>query len=331
MKGMINLKKQNKVRGKSITRQLRDEIEPFIQAHKSSVTQKNYRKWLTAYIIYCREHHNCKTHSECMKHIQDYSDYLQEQGYPATTVHNYLAAVCSFYGVPMNLITKPIRHTAEYTKSRSDNGKTIRADNNPDNPRYERTISFQRVVGIRASELAKLEGRDLVRDESGQLCVFVKDGKGGKDSLQRILPEDEEFIESYFEGVGEKEKVFQPIELSNSIDYHHIRAENAQRCYNYYLNRINTEEGYAEKLAAEIRLRWKVYCTKKLPNGTVVRKPFDEKIIKGTYKTRGKNKALAIKYGFATEYNNLALAAVSIFHMAHWRNNVTVQSYLLSH
>ena len=330
-KGLIDAKKQNKVRGKSITRQLRDEIEPFIQTRKSSVTQKNYRKWLTAYIRYCREHHNCKTHSECMKHIQEYSDYLQEQGYPASTIHNYLAAVCSYYGVPMNLITKPIRHTAEYTKSRSDNGKTIRADNNPDNPRYERTISFQRIVGIRASELAKLEGRDLVRDESGHLCVFVKNGKGGKDSLQRILPENEEFVKSYFEGLGEKEKVFHPIELSNSIDYHHIRAENTKRCYNYYLNRIETEEGYAEKLADEIRLRWKLYCTKKLPDGTIIPKPFDEKLIRGTYKVKGKNKELAIKYGLPTEYNNLALAAVSIFHLAHWRNNVTVQSYLLSH
>lgn len=186
-------------------------------------------------------------------------------------------------------------------------------------------------MSIRASELAKLEGRDLVTDESGHLCVFVKNGKGGKDSLQRILPQDEEFVKSYFEGLGEKEKVFQPIELSNSIDYHHIRAENAKRCYGYYLNKINTEEGYAEKLADEIRLRWKLYCTKKLSDGTIVHKPFDEKIIKGTYKTRGKNKVLAIKYGFATEYNNLALAAVSIYHLAHWRNSVTVQSYLLSH
>lgn len=323
--------KENKVRGKSITRKLRDEIKHFIKSFKSSATQTNYRKWLTAYIKYCREFHNCKTHSECMKHIQDYSDYLQEQGYPAPTIHNYLAPVCGFYGVSMKSIAKPIRHTAEYTKSRSDNGKTIRADNNPDNPRYERSVSFQRVVGIRVSELAKLEGRDLVTDESGHLCVFVKNGKGGKDTMQRILKTDEGFVKSYFEGIGEKEKVFQPIELSNSIDYHHIRAENAKRCYEYYLNKINTEEGYAEKLADEIRLRWKLYCTKKLPDGTIVHKPFDEKLISGTYKVRGKNKELAIKYGLPTEYNNLALAAVSIFHLAHWRNNVTVQSYLLSH
>ena len=37
--------KQNKVRGKSITRQLRDETELFIAELKNSVTQKNYRKW----------------------------------------------------------------------------------------------------------------------------------------------------------------------------------------------------------------------------------------------------------------------------------------------
>lgn len=230
----------------------------------------------------------------------------------------------------MSSITKPVRHTAEYTKFRSDNGKNIRADNNPDNPRYERTISFQRVVGIRSSELARLEGRDLVIDESGHLCVFVKNGKGGKDSLQRILPEDEVFVSEYF-NVGKKEKVFQPIELSNSIDYHHIRAENAKRCYKYYLDKINNEEGYAEKLADEIRLRWKLYCTKKLHDGTIIHKPFDEKLISGTYKVKGKNKELAVRYGLPTEYNNLALAAVLIYHLSHWRNNVTVQSYILSH
>ena len=88
-------------------------------------------------------------------YIQDYSDYLQGK-YSASTIHSYLAAVCGFYNVPMDLIAKPIRHTAEYTKSRSDNGKKIRADNNIDNPRYERSVAFQRVVGIIASELAKL-------------------------------------------------------------------------------------------------------------------------------------------------------------------------------
>ena len=132
------MSKQNKVRGKSISRQLRDETEPFLST-KSFGTQKNYRKWLDAYIKYCREHHNCKTHDECFMHIQDYADYLQGK-YSASTIHSFLAAVCGFYNVPMDLIAKPIRHTAEYTKSRSDNGKKIRADNNIDNPRYERSV-----------------------------------------------------------------------------------------------------------------------------------------------------------------------------------------------
>lgn len=324
--------KQNKVRGKSITRQLRDEIEPFIASCKSFITQENYCKWLTAYIRYCREFHKCKSHGECSLHLQEYSDYLQSKGtYSASTIHNYLSAPCKFYNVSMSTIKKPIRHTAEYTKSRSDNGKTIRADNNYENPRYERTIKFNSLVGIRKSELCRLEGRDLVTDESGYLCVFTKNAKGGKDNLQRILPCDEPLIRSYFENLGEREKVFQKIELSNSIDYHHLRAQNAKRCYEYYLNKINTEKGYAEKLAQEIRARWDMYCTKKLPDGTIVHKPFDEKLISGTYRIRGRNKTLAQKYNLPTSYSKLAVSAVSIFHMSHWRNNVTVQSYLLSH
>lgn len=322
---------ENKVRGKSITRQLRDEIEPFLQKSESSKTRELYRKWIVAFIKFCREKYNCKTKEECAMHIQDYSDYLQEMGYKPTTVHNYLAAVCTFYGVPMQHIKKEIRHTADFTKSRSDNGKKIRADTNPENQRYARTVNFQKAVGIRASELKNLQGRDFVKDESGEYCVFVKKGKGGREQYQKILPMDIEFVKSYFDNIGEKENVFQPIELSNSIDYHHIRAQQAKRAYAYYLERIQSEDGYAENLADQIRLRWKTHCKQKLPDGSIVTKPFDERILTGTYKVRKKNKDLAIKYGLPTEYNRLVLSAVSIFHLAHWRNNVTVQSYLLSH
>lgn len=49
-------------------------------------------------------------------------------------------------------------------------------------------------VGLRRAELKRLTDADLVTDESGELCVRVKRGKGGKMQLQRILPQDKSLL-----------------------------------------------------------------------------------------------------------------------------------------
>ena len=47
------------------------------------------------------------------------------------------------------------------------------------------------------------------------------------------------------------------------------------------------------------------------------------------YRLRGRNRELAIAAGFPTEYDRLALMAVSIYHLSHWRNDVSVANYIL--
>ena len=48
------------------------------------------------------------------------------------------------------------------------------------------------------------------------------------------------------------------------------------------------------------------------------------------YMLRGENRKLAEAQGKDTEIDRLILRAVSIQHLAHWRDNVTVQSYYFS-
>lgn len=45
---------------------------------------------------------------------------------------------------------------------------------------------------------------------------------------------------------------------------------------------------------------------------------------------RGKNRELAEKFGFQYSFDRLAILATSIFHLAHWRNGVTVRNYILA-
>ena len=137
-----------------------------------------------------------------------------------------------------------------------------------------------------------------------------------------------EFIESYFKDKKPDEKIFKEKEISSHMSYHSLRHENAMRTYNYYLERIENEEGYAEQLEEEIRRRWNKY---NIDADTNMPKEFKEELIKDDdYEIKGKNIALAKEKGLPLAYNRLALLACSVFHLSHWRLGVTVQNYILA-
>lgn len=52
--------------------------------------------------------------------------------------------------------------------------------------------------------------------------------------------------------------------------------------------------------------------------------------VNGNYVLRGHNRELALKNGLPVSYDRLALLAVSIYHLAHWRHDVTAANYLLA-
>ena len=147
--------------------------------------------------------------------------------------------------------------------------------------------------------------------------------------LQRILPEDVEFLSSYFKNIDPNEKIFKKNEIvSNNINYHFLRAMQAQKAYKYYLLKI--EKGgdeYRKKLIAEIQNRAKLYRINKKTGKPI---PISEKEIKGTYWLRGNNKKFALEHDLPVRYDKLAVMATSIYHLSHWRNDVTITSYLLA-
>ena len=326
MKGGGILAKRNKVRKKTTSRIMFEEARDYFKkTYPNDVTRKiyigNYRK----FIDFCRSKYGQQTKAECRVHIQAYADYLKENGYQPSTIHTYIAPVCSYHNINMREIKKDIRSTADYKRGRTNNDKKKRSDNDFSNPKYKYSVEFQKRVGIRRAELEKLTGDDLVIDESGHFCVRVKCGKGGKKQLQRILPQDYDFVRKYFEGKKPNERIFGNVELNNRQSYHTLRAQNARRCYEYYIDIISTEEG-RETLIQEIKARFAVPDD----DGKVKHKKFKYELIDGTYKLRGKNKELALANDLPTEYDKLALMAVSVFHLSHWRNDVTVASYMLA-
>lgn len=315
-------------------KEFRDILEKIFSQQKASVnakklgvkppqwegpTMETYHQYLNHAIKFgefCKETYGIRYYDDCRSHIQDYADWLVGQGKSASTVHSYLAGVCAAFGVSLAEIKHPIRHTANNIRSRG----TKASDKRRDRQRAcsPRLCDFACHVGIRRDECAALRGNDLTRDESGYLCVLVRKGKGGKRQLQRVPPGSEDFVAAYFD--GSSNFVFSKAEMNNKIDLHHYRHYLAWEAYQGYQARLEADPGYREQLIAEIKIRWQQNC----------KKPWNPRQVEGWYRIRGKNKALSIAAEMPDRYSRLALAATSIFHLSHWRLDVSVSNYLLA-
>ena len=312
-----------KPRKKTVTRQLLDDARKFFASkYQNDVTKRAFVKNYKRFIDYCRSVHDAKTKDDCKNCIQNYADHLISKGYSPSTIHSYLSPVVLYHEMSLTDIKKPKRTTAHYKRGRSDNGKKQRSDNDINNPKFAKSVTLQRCLGLRRSELMRLKGGDLRCDESGKLCVYTK-GKGGKVQLQRILPTDIDLVKSFFDGRASGELIFDREEFKNKIDYHRMRSDRAKSAYRYYLEKCKSKEG-REELEKEVRLRYeKTKINPKTGKPMLLKERLD-----GYYYLRGENKKLAIENGLPLRYDRLCLMAVSEFHLAHHRLDVTVESYL---
>lgn len=311
----------------------------------TEATLNAYRTIAINYLKYCKANHRvtitdkrgrvrdraCRRVAECEPYIQAYIDHLSAQGKSPSTIHTYAAGLCHFYGEPLALYELPKRHTADYTRGRGVKASSARRDTQPDTS--PRLAALAAAVGCRRAEYAALRGDDLVEDESGHLCVRIMSGKGNKYHLQRILPQHEELVQGYFD--GSTDYVFTKAEMANKLNLHDRRAALAWEAYQYYKYRLDTEPEYRAQLRAELQARIRtmnqrnieVACTKgKRWDGA----RWDEREFTGIYHLRGKNRALAQRLGKPLQYDKAALLAVSILHLSHYRNDVTVASYILA-
>lgn len=256
--------------------------------------------------------------------LQAYEKELEASGYSAATIHRRLAAPCKATGISMSEIEKPKRTSGKITRSRREEANK-QGEREAEDEKYNRLVTFQKAVGIRRAELARLTATDLTEDESGYLCVNVSRGKGGKRQLQRLLPEDEGTVIEIFQNADPEQKLFSPEEMNNKIDLHGIRREHAQRAYKYYADRLKNEPEYKYELRKELAARYREFHRSGDSNKRFLHDIMNEE----PYKLRGENRQKAIGKGKETEYNRLALMAVSVLHLSHWRLDVTVTNYLI--
>ena len=227
----------------------------------------------------------------------------------------------------MQHISKPERSADDITRSRG--GGNPQGQREMQDSRFERLVAFQEVTGLRRAELKDLKGEDL-RIKDGKMYVIAQQGKGGKEQWQRILPRDAEIVQRTFDGIKKDQHVFDDKEMKNKIDLHGLRAEHAKECYDYYVERIKQDPAYREQLREELQQYFKDHHS---PNGELDARAYerfcdDMNKNEGVYQMRGDTRKLAEAHERPTEYDRVALMAVSVEHLAHWRLDVTVVNYL---
>lgn len=294
-------------------------------------TEKQYKRDIQRFSDYCRIEQKIREVKDLPEGkdgiiglINTYSRHMESEGLKSSTIHTYLAPVCAGFGINMKEIDKPKRRAIEVSKSRqadicNKQGQAEKAD-----PRNARLVDAAERIGVRRSEYGRLTGTGYGKDVCGCDCVTVR-GKGGKIQHQRILPEDREAVKFLFDGSGRK--VFTQDEMNNKIDLHGIRREHAQKCYAYYVDQIR--QGKGDQLRGELIATFKAYHYDGDNPKRIARFLGDIDRSGGVYATRGENTDRARISGSDGKYDRLALMCVSVWHLAHWRLDVTVRHYML--
>lgn len=195
-----------------------------------------------------------------------------------------------------------------------------RQDGDMSDARYQRLVDFARVVGLRRAEYAQLRGRDLVcRD--GRYYVHVLHGKGGREQWQLIDKEDVPIVQACFAGIDLDELVFSTEDMKNKLNLHLLRREQAQEMYLRYVERMEENPTYRQELTQALKQAF-------ADAGKDWRKSKDMRRLDTPYFTRKSIRRDMAANARALHYDRVALMAVSVFHLAHWRADVTVANYM---
>ncbi len=260
---------------------------------------------------------------EAAKQVPWYLRYLAQAGRSPSTIHTAAAALVKALpgtGLVMADLPHPRRTHAPKKGRAAAPSLRKRSDADELNPKYRRLLEFAKAVGLRRDEYRNLRGRNLAHID-GHTYVIVERGKGGKMQYQRIDDVDAPLIESYFAGLGPDDPIFLEDEMKNKINLHRLRREHAQEMYRRYLARMEADPDYRGQLLREIKEAFR-------RAGQDWRRNPDMRRLATPYVCRGHVRRSLDGAGRAVTYDRLALMAVSVFHLAHWRAEVTVKNYM---
>ena len=282
--------------------------------------------------------------------IQKYTDELIASGKKATTVHNYIAPVCKGLGVSMSEINKPARMSVDIVKNtkQTQNQAGARQEIDPVNARI---VRFAEVVTVRPQAMVRLTIDNLVTDENGDCLIKVRD-KGGKESVQLILPHEIAFVRNELthdrngNPLMAGEKPFAASDLKE-IAFSKYRILRAQDMEQHFESRFNSWWQMPSRTAAE-----RIARDEARQNAESEKKEWVEKIVRkyaaahpkmssaaiAKYRhelekpsrivLREGNRTRALELGRPEDYDRVAVRIASVYALSHWEDESTIRNYL---
>lgn len=281
-----------------------------IQHYSNPNTREQYYRSADDFARYLKDHGmKYATPEEAKGQIQNYISHLRDEGKSASTQKARLAGVCSALGEQM----KNYKYDSVGIPTRGRDTVPRRNETN------ERIVEFAKAVGIRENEYAKLTGKEIV-EKDGRTYVIVEKGKGGKYQEQLIHEKDVDFVKSYFSGKGENERIFthQEMVASEHANLHACRREHAQELYQHYKSMGPDER---KEIIALLRERFDANpkkCGK-----------FDEAALNKPIHLRGIYRQEYLSRGMEPTLDRFAVRAVSVLHLAHYRDDVVCHNYFI--
>ena len=162
--------------------------------------------------------------SDARKYVAAYLNELRDNDYSAFTVHTAASALAKLFECRMEDFGVDLDKRER---------KTIKRSRKEPDPEYERKhqdiVDFYRGCGLRRCEMLRLKGEDVYRNESGDVIVHVRKGKGGKERFVTARTQYAEHILNMAGAVLPKENVF--LTLPGKLQNHRYRGDFAKGLY----------------------------------------------------------------------------------------------------
>lgn len=304
-------------------------------------TMKYYAKNIDRFCNWAREKYGIKRENQldrvCREKeigrqelVQIYADELVDSGkYKATTIHTYLAPVCKGLGINMGDIDKPLRKSAEIDKN-TGRHTNERGRQEQSQKRVQPLLELASIIPVRPQALVRLTTDCITNTPQGFPVVSVRD-KGGKDSIQILLPGEEarvrELLSQDLDGnpVTPGERPFHKSDLGH-IAWSQFRITRAQKLERHF------ERVFAKDPAAKgAWIDWicALYAASHPSFSKSKLHRYREDLERpGRYALRGGNLTRAKELGRPTSYDRVALRITSVFALSHWVDETTVRNYL---
>lgn len=282
----------------------------------SQSTMTAYQKAAGVFEQFCQETLGTKrlTLEEAKNHVQEFVDWNIQKGLTPQTIHLRLSAICKALELNISDYEKPIRHYTDTTRSvksaRNDAYNTIHA---------ERALTANRIIGLRRSELSRLQCSDIHFISAERAEVYTV-GKGGKHNINIVSGEEKVRILKAMVQEAESQcniYLLDKTDLNNDADLHHERAECAKDVYSSVLKNMEENPDRREYYKSQIQQIFK-------QNNKTLCENLDT-----PYRCRGQNRKKLEQLGKPTVFDRVAVLYVSCTVTNHFRSDTTVQYYLI--